>query len=137
MLAGNGAVVAETGKRTGRSPKDKFVVEDDLTRERVAWGKTNRPFSTEAFGVLLKKAAAYLENLEEVWVIDAHAGADGRYHLGVRVVCEHAWHALFARQFFRRPSPAELESFEPDWTVISVPGLLAEPEETAPSRRRS
>src|SRR5215218_7929530 len=76
-----------------------------------------------------RKAAAYIENLEEIYVVDANAGADPRYSLNVHVVTEHAWQALFARQLFRRPSREELDAFEPDWTVISVPGLLTDPEE--------
>jgi len=90
MLTENGALVAKTGKRTGRSPKDKFVVEDDLTRHEVAWGPTNRAFSPEAFDALLRKATEYLGSLEDLYVVDAKAGADERYALGVRVVCEHA-----------------------------------------------
>jgi phosphoenolpyruvate carboxykinase (ATP) len=129
MLAGNGAIVVRTGKRTGRSPKDRFIVEDELTRDRVAWGDANRPFSRERFSALLEKATAYLSVLEELWAVDAVAGADPRYGLNVRVVCEHAWQALFARQLFRRPGPEGLDSFEPDWTVLSVPGFLADPEE--------
>ncbi|MDP9455434.1 MAG: phosphoenolpyruvate carboxykinase (ATP) [Actinobacteria bacterium] len=129
MLAENGALVAQTGKRTGRSPKDKFIVEDDLTRDRVAWGAVNKPFSSEAFEAILEKATDYLGNLEEFYVIDAHAGADPRYRLNVQVVTEYAWHALFAKQLFRRPSREELEDFEPEWTVLSVPGFLAEPDE--------
>jgi len=125
----SGALVVRTGKRTGRSPKDRFIVEDDLTRGTVDWGAVNKPFSSDAFGALLEKAARYVENLEEVFVVDANAGADGRYALNVQVVAEHAWQALFARQLFRRPERPELEAFEPDWTVISVPGLLMEPEE--------
>ena len=125
----SGALVVRTGKRTGRSPKDRFIVEDDLTREAVEWGAVNKPFSSEAFGALLEKAARHVENLEEVFVVDARAGADERYTLNVQVVTEHAWQALFARQLFRRPERGEFEAFEPDWTVISVPGLLMEPEE--------
>jgi phosphoenolpyruvate carboxykinase (ATP) len=125
----SGALVVRTGKRTGRSPKDRFVVEDDLTRETVDWGAVNKPFSSEAFGRLLENAARYVENLEEVFVVDAKAGADPRYRLNVQAVAEHACQALFARQLFRRPEKAELDRFEPDWTVISVPGLLMEPEE--------
>jgi phosphoenolpyruvate carboxykinase (ATP) len=129
-LAGNGALVAKTGKRTGRSPKDRFIVEDDLTRDKVDWGAVNKPFSREAFKALLDKATNYLgSNLEEFYVVDAYAGADPRYRLNVQVVTEYAWHALFARQLFRRPSREEIETFEPDWTVLSVPGFLAEPEE--------
>src|SRR5918911_2370191 len=130
MLAGNGALVAKTGKRTGRSPKDRFIIEDDLTRDKVDWGAVNKPFSREAFKALLDKATNYLgSNLEEFYVVDAYAGADPRYRLNLQVVTEYAWHALFARQLFRRPTREELDTFEPDWTVISVPGFLAEPEE--------
>src|SRR5918999_1171286 len=128
-LAGNGALVAKTGKRTGRSPKDRFIVEDDLTRERVDWGAVNKPFSAQAFEALLDKAMSYLGNLEEFYVVDAYAGADPRYRLNLQVATEYAWHALFAHQLFRRPSRKELEDFEPEWTVISVPEFLAEPEE--------
>jgi len=125
----SGALVVRTGKRTGRSPKDRFIVEDDLTREAVDWGAVNKPFSSEAFGALLEKAASHVENLEEVFVVDAQAGADGRYSLNVQVVTEQAWQSLFARQLFRRPNRDELDAFEPEWTVISMPGLLMEPEE--------
>src|ERR671938_489940 len=129
MLVSNGALVAKTGKRTGRSPKDRFIIEDDVTRDKVDWGPVNKPFSTEAFEAILDKATTYLGALEEFYVIDAYAGADPRYRLNVQVVAEYAWHALFARQLFRRPSREELEDFEPEWTVISVPGFLAEPED--------
>src|SRR5918997_2668832 len=129
MLAESGALVAKTGKRTGRSPKDRFVVDDEATRDKVDWGAVNKPFSTKAFEVILDKATSYLSNLEEFYVVDAYAGADPRYRLNVQVAAEYAWHALFARQLFRRPSREELEHFEPEWTVLSVPGFLAEPEE--------
>jgi phosphoenolpyruvate carboxykinase (ATP) len=128
LLAENGALVAKTGKRTGRSPKDRFIVEDEVTRDKVAWGRVNKPFPPEAFEILLEKATGYLGSLEEFFVVDAYAGADPRYRLNVQVVTEYAWHALFARQLFRRPSPGELETFEPEWTVISLPGFLSDPE---------
>jgi phosphoenolpyruvate carboxykinase (ATP) len=129
MLAGNGALVAKTGKRTGRSPKDRFIIEDEVTRDKVDWGAINKPFSAEDFEALLGKATNYLGNLEEFYVVDAYAGADPRYRLNIQVAAEHAWHALFARQLFRRPTSEELDTFEPEWTVISVPGFLADPEE--------
>jgi phosphoenolpyruvate carboxykinase (ATP) len=129
MLAESGALVAKTGKRTGRSPKDRFVVDDEVTHDKVDWGAVNKPFSTKAFETILDKATGYLSNLEEFYVVDAYAGADPRYRLNVQVAAEYAWHALFARQLFRRPSREELEHFDPDWTVLSVPGFLAEPEE--------
>ena len=129
MVSGSGALVVRTGKRTGRSPKDRFIIENDITRNAVDWGTGNKAFSSDAFGALLDKAAAYIENLEEIYVVDAHAGADPRYGLNVHVVTEHAWQALFAHQLFRRPSRQELDAFEPEWIVISVPGLLTDPEE--------
>ena len=129
MIAESGALVAKTGKRTGRSPKDRFIVEDDVTRNKVAWGAINKPFSTEAFESILDRATDYLGNLEEFYVVDAYAGADPRYRLNVQVATEYAWHALFAHQLFRRPSRQELDDFEPEWTVLSVPSFLAEPEE--------
>ncbi|HET7478117.1 MAG TPA: phosphoenolpyruvate carboxykinase (ATP) [Rubrobacteraceae bacterium] len=129
MISSSGALLAKTGKRTGRSPKDRFIVENEMTRDTVAWGAVNKPFSPEAFDAILEKASAYMENLDEVYVVDAYAGADPRYRLNVQVVAEFAWHALFARQLFRRPDRGELRSFEPEWTVISVPGYLTDPEE--------
>jgi phosphoenolpyruvate carboxykinase (ATP) len=127
-LADSGALVAETGERTGRSPADRFIVENAATKDRVTWGEINKPFSSEGFGRILEKAAAYAGGLDELFVVDAYAGADPRYRLNVQIVAEWAWHALFVRQLFRRPSPEELESFEPDWTVISVPGFETNPE---------
>jgi phosphoenolpyruvate carboxykinase (ATP) len=127
-LADSGALVAETGERTGRSPADRFIVENAATKDRVTWGEINKPFSSEGFGRILEKAAGYAGGLDELFVVDAYAGADPRYRLNVQIVAEWAWHALFVRQLFRRPSPEELESFEPDWTVISVPGFETNPE---------
>jgi phosphoenolpyruvate carboxykinase (ATP) len=97
MISGSGALVVRTGKRTGRSPKDRFIVENEVTKKAVDWGKGNKAFSSDAFGALLNKAASYVENLEEIYVVDAYAGADLRYRLNVDVVTEHAWQALFAR----------------------------------------
>lgn len=129
MIAGNGALVSRTGKRTGRSPKDRFIIENELTGNTVDWGAVNQPFESSKFEKILRGAASYIGNLEEVWVVDAYAGADPRYRLNVQIVTEYAWQALFARQLFRRPPREELEDFEADWTVISLPGLLMDPEE--------
>ncbi len=128
MISASGALVARTGKRTGRSPKDRFIVESDTTREKVAWGAVNQSVSPEKFDRILGRAMSYLENLDEVYVVDAYAGADPRYSLNVQVVTELAWHALFARQLFRRPPREALDGFEPEWTVISVPGFLTDRE---------
>ena len=128
VLSASGALVAETGERTGRSPTDRFIVETAVTRDKVSWGAVNKPLPPESFGRILDRAADYIRNLDELYVVDAHAGADPRYLLSVQVVTEWAWHALFARQLFRRPTSEEFENFEPDWTVISVPGFRTDPE---------
>src|SRR5688500_578689 len=105
-ISGSGALVVRTGKRTGRSPKDRFIVENEVTREAVDWGTGNKTFPSDALGALLDKAAAYVENLEEIYVVDAYAGADPRYRLNVHVVTEHARKARFAMQLVRRTSKA-------------------------------
>jgi phosphoenolpyruvate carboxykinase (ATP) len=130
-LSASGALVADTGERTGRSPTDRFIVETAVTKDKVAWGAINKPFPSENFGRILGRAANYVRALDELYVVDAYAGADPRYRLNVQVVAEWAWHALFARQLFRRPAPEELEDFEPDWTVISVPGFGTDPQRDA------
>jgi phosphoenolpyruvate carboxykinase (ATP) len=127
-LADSGALVAETGERTGRSPVDRFIVETAVTRDKIDWGKVNKPFPSGNFERILDRAADHVRNLDEVYVVDAYAGADPRYRLNVQVITEWAWHSLFARQLFRRPTPEELDTFEPDWTVISVPGFKTDPE---------
>jgi phosphoenolpyruvate carboxykinase (ATP) len=96
--------------------------------DEIDWGEINRPFPSDKFGQILDRAADYVRNLGELYVVDAYAGADPRYRHNVQVVTEWAWHALFARQLFRRPTPEELESFEPEWTVISIPGFETDPE---------
>src|SRR3712207_1468465 len=88
----------------------------------------SNPFPSGTFGRILERAADYVRDLDEVYVVDAYAGADPRYRLGVQVIAEWAWHALFARQLFRRPTDEELDTFEPEWTVISVPGFETDPE---------
>jgi phosphoenolpyruvate carboxykinase (ATP) len=128
VLSASGALVAETGERTGRSPADRFIVESAGVREKIAWGKVNKPFPPENFKRILDRAADYIKNLDALYAVDAHAGADPRYRLNVQIFTEWAWHALFARQLFRRPTREELEDFEPDWTVISVPGFATDPE---------
>src|SRR3712207_1870468 len=85
----SGALVVRTGKRTGRSPKDRFIIENDLTRATVDWGTVNKPFSPEAFEALLGRAATYLENLEEIFVVDAYAGRSEERRVGKE--CRSRW----------------------------------------------
>ncbi len=127
-LANGGAFVALTGSHTGRSPNDRFVVEDAETRDTVWWGDVNRPISPTQFDQLFDKLAAHYQG-RDAFVQDCYAGADPDYRLSVRVVTETAWHNLFARNMFRQPSEQELSDFQPEFTVVQAPGVLANPEQ--------
>ncbi|MBO8141331.1 MAG: phosphoenolpyruvate carboxykinase (ATP) [Firmicutes bacterium] len=124
-LASNGAAVAATGKYTGRSPKDKYVVRDAWTAERVAWGSVNQPMEPEVAGALLDRVAAYLQG-KELFVFDGAAGALERHQIRVRVITEFAWHNLFARNLLLR-DPAGEGPFA-HWNLIYAPGFQAVPE---------
>ncbi|HWQ15537.1 MAG TPA: phosphoenolpyruvate carboxykinase (ATP) [Roseiflexaceae bacterium] len=128
QLTVTGALAARTGKRTGRSPGDKFVVryEGSRSAERVAWGSVNQPVSPQVFDRLRARVAAYLQG-RDLFVLDALVGADRRYELRLRLVAELAWHALFARQLFRRPPPGAAPADRPDWTILAAPRFLADP----------
>lgn len=126
-LASSGAFAAVTGKHTGRSPKDRFIVHGGESAERIQWGAVNQPIEPEAFDALAQRIRSHL-NGRELWVVDGYVGADPDHRIRVRVVTELAWHALFAHQLFRRPEPDELESFEPDFHLICAPSFLAEPD---------
>ena len=124
-LAARGAVVAYTN-RTGRSPQDKFIVKDAATQDKVAWGSVNAAISPEQFDSLYEQVMAHLRG-KELFVQDLYCGADPRYRLPIRVVNEYAWHNLFVRQLFRRPSAEELQTHQPEFTVISAPKFHADP----------
>ena len=126
VVSHDGAIVAETGTYTGRSPRDKFIVRDPDSEGDIWWGDVNREFAGD-FDSLLCKVAGHLEG-RDVFVQDLYAGADPGYRLSVRVVTELAWHSLFARNMFIRPPRQQLPSFQPDWHLIYAPGLRAEPE---------
>jgi phosphoenolpyruvate carboxykinase (ATP) len=126
QLAANGAIVATTGKKTGRSPKDKFVVKDALTADKVAWGAVNQPFDSGKFDALYSRVMEYLDE-RELFVQDLFCGADTNYRLPLRFVNEFAWHNLFVRQLFIRPNAAELRTHKAEFTVIAAPGFKANP----------
>jgi len=126
-LAANGALVAMTGARTGRSPRDKFTVEDDETRGRIHWGKVNQPFPPEKFNALLERVLKHMAE-RDLFIMDLAAGADPTYRLPIQVICEYAWHALFVKQLFVRPNPGELAGHIPEFTVIAAPEFEAMPE---------
>lgn len=127
-LAANGALVTRTGPRTGRSPNDRYIVEDGWAKGRVAWGKINVPVSTETFDKLLSLAVDYLSKKER-FVFEGFVGADRNYRMPLRVIAEKAWHALFATTLFIRPTPEELESINPEFTVIDAMDLEIDPAE--------
>ena len=122
-----GALAVNTGEFTGRSPLDRFIVKDNITEDKVWWGKVNIAFDPEAFEKLYNKVTAYLSN-KEVFVRDSYVCADPNYKLNVRVVTETAWANLFCYNMFLRPEKEELENFEPEWTMICVPSFMAVPE---------
>ncbi len=125
--ADNGALAVNTGEFTGRSPKDRFIVKDDITRDKVWWGNINIPFPVNMFDALYDKVAAYLSE-KEVYVRDSFACADENYRLNIRVITETPWANLFAKNMFLRPEEKELENFSPDWLIVNAPGFRANPE---------
>src|SRR5216683_262301 len=124
-LAANGSLVGYTN-RTGRSPKDKFIVRDETTARTVAWGAVNAPMEPEKFDALYERVMEHLRG-RELFVQDLFCGADPAYRLPVRIVNEYAWHNLFVRQLFLRPTAAELKSHHPEFTVIAAPEFKADP----------
>ena len=123
-----GAIAVNTGEFTGRSPKDRFIVKDAVTKDEVWWSDINLPFDSKKFDVLYTKVTDYLSE-KEIFVRDSYACADENYQLSIRVVNEYPWSNMFAHNMFLRPSEAELKGFSPEWTVINAPGFKANPEE--------
>ncbi len=126
-LANNGAVVVRTGQRTGRSPKDRFIVRNESSAARIDWGEVNYPFEPEAFDRLCGHLTAYLQGAD-LYVQDCYAGADPRYRLPIRIITEYAWHSLFARSLFVRPELEEYAAHVPEFTVINAPKFHASPD---------
>lgn len=129
VLNDTGALVIHTGAFTGRSPKDKFTVKDEITTDTVHWNEFNIPIEEKYFDIIFKKVTDYIGQLPEIWVRDCYACADPRYRLNIRVVNEKPWNNLFAYNMFLRPTEEELESFEPEWQILSAPGLQLDPRE--------
>jgi phosphoenolpyruvate carboxykinase (ATP) len=127
FVAHLGPLVVRTGDHTGRSPRDRFIVDEPSTRDNIWWGDVNRPFSIEQFDELHQKVLAYFQG-KNAFVQNAYAGADSNYRIAVRVITETAWHNLFARNMFIRATDEELEGFEPDFTLIHAPNFHAMPQ---------
>lgn len=126
-LSATGAVLATTGKYTGRSPKDKFIVQDEISKDKVDWGKVNQPISEDVFDALYNKVVHYLENKDEIFIFKGFAGADEKYRLPIQVINEFAWHNLFAHQLFIRPTEEEVATHEAGFSIISAPTFKADP----------
>jgi phosphoenolpyruvate carboxykinase (ATP) len=126
ILASNGALVVRTGVPSGRSPNDKFFVEEDSSKGDIHWSKVNVACRDSLFIKMLGKAHTFLEG-KEIFIFDGFVGADPKYRLNVRVITPTAWHALFAQTLFLRPTPAELEDFQPGFTVMGCGQIKADP----------
>ena len=120
-----GAIAVNTGEFTGRSPMDRFIVKDEITKDEVWWSNINLPFDENKFDSLYKKVVDYLSE-KEIFVRDSYACADENYKLNTRVVNEYPWSNMFAYNMFLRPTEDELQNFTPEWTVINAPGFMAD-----------
>jgi len=128
-LNNTGALCVHTGKYTGRSPKDRFIVMDAITRSAVDWGEVNIPFDSIGFNRLYEKVGAYLCKRKEIWVRDSFACADNCYRFNIRVITETPWANLFCHHLFLRPRHKELPFTKTDWLIVHAPGFMASPAE--------
>lgn len=129
VLNDTGALVIKTGEFTGRCPKDKFTVLDEITKDTVHWNDFNIPLEPKYFDIIFQKVLDYINELPELWIRDGFACADPRYRLNVRTINEKPWNNQFFYNMFLRPTEEELEDFTPDWHVFSVPGLTLDSKE--------
>ncbi len=126
QLADSGALAADTGEFTGRSPKDKFCVKDAKTENTVWWGDVNQPFDSDKFDTLLNKVINHWTG-KEVFMRDAIACADPNYRLTIKVFTEKAYNNLFCHNLFLRPTAEELKNFDNEWVIINAPSFHADP----------
>jgi len=123
----NGTLAVNTGKYTGRSPRDRFLVKDDYTKDRVWWGNINKPISPKNFDYLYDEIVNYLSG-KELYVRDGYVCSDPKYRMNIRTITELPWSNLFVFNMFLRPDIEELENFEEDWLVLCAPGYETNPE---------
>jgi phosphoenolpyruvate carboxykinase (ATP) len=128
LIAHLGPIVVRTGHHTGRSPKDKFIVKEISTQDKIWWGKENKPFDINKFDLLYNRLLAYLQG-KDIFVQDCYASADPRYRIPIRIITEYAWHNLFARNIFIQiRDDNELKLHKPKFTIIGAPRFHASPE---------
>ena len=125
QLTSSGAITVNTGEFTGRSPKDRFIVKDDITKNSVWWGDINIPFVSDKFDALYEKMTSYLSE-KELYVRDVYACADDAYRMNIRVINEYPWSNMFAYNMFLRPTDDEISNFDAEWTIINAPGFMAD-----------
>lgn len=123
-LSDSGALVVKTGKYTGRSPKDRFIVTQNSVKDLINWGDVNLPIEEKVFNSLYDELTAYLAD-KELYVFDGYVGAMKEYSMNIRVINEYASEALMSTQLFRRYEEEQLKDFEPEFTVIAAPGFKA------------
>lgn len=128
VLTDTGALMVDTGEFTGRSPKDKFIVKDNLTANTIWWGDINHPFDPQKFDTLHQKMLKYFEG-KDVFIRDAYACAHPDYRLNIRLITETPWANLFGYNLFLRPTKEEIKTFQHDWLIINAPGFKANPAE--------
>src|SRR5664279_2321921 len=133
-LASGGSLVVRTGQFTGRSPKDKFIVRDEITDSTVEWGSVNQPMSEAQCERLLSRMESYWHG-RDVFVQDCFVGADPAYRLPLRVISQYAWHSLFARQLFIRPDSQAGEEHRREFTIWFAPDSQAYRRRMAPIRK--
>ena len=126
LIAADGPLVVRTGKHTGRSPKDKFVVREASSADKIWWGEVNQPISEEHYDRLRSRLVDYLSE-RDLYVQDCFIGAHPDHRRSLRVYTETAWASIFARNLFRRPAAEELVAFQPNFTIIDVPSFKADP----------
>ena len=132
LVAADGPLVVRTGKHTGRSPEDKFIVDEPGSHDKIWWGPVNRPISEADYDRLRARLAGYLAG-RDLYSQDCFIGAAAAHRRSLRVYTETAWASIFARNLFRRPSRAQLAAFEPNFTIICVPSFQADPEPRGPA----
>ncbi|CAN5495913.1 phosphoenolpyruvate carboxykinase (ATP) [soil metagenome] len=126
-LAQLGPLVCRTGHHTGRSPRDRFLVKEPSSEDKVWWGEVNRPISRQNWESLKRRMLAYLQG-KDLFVQDCFVGADKRYQMPIRVITDAAWHSLFAHNMFIQPKGDQGHGQRPEFTVIQAPGFHAAPE---------
>ena len=127
VVNSTGSLSVNTGKYTGRSPDDRFIVFDDKTKDTIDWGKINHQFASDKFDKLFEKMKEFVDN-KELFIFDGFVGADPENRLPIRVINDHVWQNLFGRNLFIRPTNGELENHEPEFTILCINDFVAVPD---------